>query len=124
MKTFNLSTALALLTAIASAAPSATQHSTRQVADRFARVELVSEEETPGEGLSKWEIFPTNDEWYNITHPLKIHHIKTIDDVICQFTGTEGVETWLRGSEEGGFVYVNPPQAQKSAACYINNDSD
>ncbi|KAL8898498.1 MAG: hypothetical protein Q9192_002056 [Flavoplaca navasiana] len=124
MRTFNISTALALLTAITSAAPSATQHSTRQVADRLARVELVSEGENPGEGLSKWEIFPTNDEWYNITHPLKIQYIKTIDDVTCQFTGTEGVETWLRGSEEGGFVYVNPPQAQKSAACYINNDSD
>ena len=87
MKTFNISTALALLTAIASAAPSATQHPTRQVADRFARVELVSKGETPGEGLSKWEIFPTNDEWYNISEPIKTHKpLVILSDMLAQPT--------------------------------------
>ncbi|KAI4257524.1 MAG: hypothetical protein L6R42_005595 [Xanthoria sp. 1 TBL-2021] len=115
MKPSTISAAFALLASVTSAAPSATQHEGHQVADGFARVQLFGEEDPNG----KWEIIPLDFEWYDIYNPLRSNSMKTIDNVTCQFEGTEGTETWLKGNETS-FIYVNPPQPQRSAACYKN----
>ncbi|KAL8915725.1 MAG: hypothetical protein Q9172_006726 [Xanthocarpia lactea] len=113
MKTSTIPVVLALVVSIASAAPSTTRHETRQVKDRFARVKLSG-----GDDKSfKWEIFPLDAEWYPIYNPLRVNSVSTPDNVTCQFSGTEGSATTLVG-EHNGFIYVSPPQPQKSASCY------
>ncbi|KAI4271776.1 MAG: hypothetical protein L6R38_006781 [Xanthoria sp. 2 TBL-2021] len=74
MKTSTISAAFALLASVASAAPSATQHEARQVADEFARVQLFGEEGPDG----KWEIIPLDFEWYHICKPLQSYKDLTI----------------------------------------------
>ncbi|KAL8730791.1 MAG: hypothetical protein Q9166_003861 [cf. Caloplaca sp. 2 TL-2023] len=115
MKAFTVSAALTLLVSVASAAPSATQHETRDVGDEHTRVKF-----TGVDGTSFIDVFPLDDEYYDIYYPNTVNTIESSDNVTCQFWGSDGDNATTLVGGNPGFTYVNPPQPQATASCARN----
>ncbi|KAL8774868.1 MAG: hypothetical protein Q9209_000807 [Squamulea sp. 1 TL-2023] len=124
MRSSTISVTLALLASVASAAPSAIQHETRQVGigpnvvPGYATVKF-----TGGNGTSNYyQLFPLgNDEVIPIYNPTSVSVISTEDNVTCTFKGVNGGHTSLQGGTEGeGCVDVEVPQKQVSGTCCSN----
>ncbi|KAK0514912.1 hypothetical protein JMJ35_002291 [Cladonia borealis] len=102
MKTFTITTSLALLVATISAAPS----SKRQFD--------VSVTFNGADGASYFQAFPADDSVQPITNPLSVSSISSPGGGFCSFFGADGSETVVIGDETS---IVAPPQVQVSGSC-------
>lgn len=130
MKAFTISTALALLTSLASAAPAATQLEARQVFTTIAFIGAADgifyqTELADGSsfGICKLTIPLFHREleiqclqFLTLTpdNPLSISHIQVLGGTTCTFTGIDGSVTTVTG---GSTVDVGPPQTQIEGTC-------
>ncbi|KAL9011690.1 MAG: hypothetical protein Q9173_003484 [Seirophora scorigena] len=121
MKAFTISTALALLTSLVSAAPAITPHEARQFQ---AQITFIG----AADGVF-YQSVPTDGSVFSITlsvpatsvpnlipaaNPLSVSKIRSEGGATCSFTGIDGSSTVVVGAQT---VDVGPPQTQISGSC-------